>query len=206
MALIMSETPSFGQTSPPVRVLHRTIACRNSKWTVYFDHIADTSGAEVRDFIVVGGESPRPDLVTGICVLPVLDGKVGLIRYYRHPVEVALWEVPRGFIDAGEQPSEAALRELAEETGLSCAPENLVPLGYYLPEPSTMRARGAVFAATACRSGPRPAHEELGLGEITFFSIEEVAEMAARSAVQDASSLIAFYRYTAWLGTAHTAA
>ena len=184
-----------GSEQTPVRLLKRSVACENTKWTIYFDHIADGNGAEVRDYIVVGSRHPRKDFVTGVCVLPVRRGEIGLIRYYRHPVEMSLWEVPRGFIDDGETPDQAALRELEEETGLRCDPGNLLALGHYLPEPSTMQARGAVFAATDCRDGHRCEHAEPGLGEMTFFPVATVMEMARDSRIQDASSLIAFYRY-----------
>lgn len=40
-----------------------------------------------------------------------------LVRQYRHPVRAMLWEVPAGLLDVpGEDPVDAARRELAEET------------------------------------------------------------------------------------------
>lgn len=45
-------------------------------------------------------------------------GRVLLIRQYRHPVGHELWEIPAGLLDHGDEPEQdAALRELAEETG-----------------------------------------------------------------------------------------
>jgi bis(5'-nucleosidyl)-tetraphosphatase len=38
-----------------------------------------------------------------------------------------LWEFPKGGIDDGESPEEAALRELEEETGMSAADIRLIP-------------------------------------------------------------------------------
>ena len=47
------------------------------------------------------------------------DGKVHLIRQYRHPVRGYLWELPAGLLDVeGEPAQETAARELAEEAGL----------------------------------------------------------------------------------------
>ncbi|AOW92749.1 ADP-ribose pyrophosphatase [Rhodococcus sp. WMMA185] len=47
------------------------------------------------------------------------DGRLVLIHQYRHPVGRRLWEIPAGLLDEpGEDPAEAARRELAEETGL----------------------------------------------------------------------------------------
>ncbi|MFC1430511.1 NUDIX hydrolase [Streptacidiphilus sp. N1-3] len=39
------------------------------------------------------------------------------------------WEVPGGHLDPGESPLDAAVRELAEETGLHTPPPSLTPLG-----------------------------------------------------------------------------
>ena len=51
------------------------------------------------------------------CVLAVTaDGRVVLVRQWRHPTGEALLEVPAGKLDAGEDPAVCALRELAEET------------------------------------------------------------------------------------------
>ena len=51
-------------------------------------------------------------------ILPVLaDGRILLVRQYRHPVGRFLWEIPAGLIDPGEDPLVSAKRELREETG-----------------------------------------------------------------------------------------
>ncbi|AZN29430.1 NUDIX hydrolase [Flaviflexus salsibiostraticola] len=45
--------------------------------------------------------------------------EVLLVSQYRHPVGAVLWEIPAGLLDkGGEDPLEAAKRELAEEAGL----------------------------------------------------------------------------------------
>jgi 8-oxo-dGTP pyrophosphatase MutT (NUDIX family) len=47
------------------------------------------------------------------------DDRVLMIRQYRHPVRMDLWELPAGLLDLpGENPVDAAKRELAEETDL----------------------------------------------------------------------------------------
>src|ERR1700676_3526002 len=67
-----------------------------------------------------GGRAPR-EVIThsgSVVVLPVLpDGRVVLIRQYRHAARTFLWELVAGRIDEGESPRKAAARELIEETG-----------------------------------------------------------------------------------------
>ena len=45
------------------------------------------------------------------------DGKILMLHHVYHPT--ARWGVPGGWLNRGESPSECALRELMEETGLS---------------------------------------------------------------------------------------
>lgn len=54
-----------------------------------------------------------------VCIAPVDDQmRIVLVRQYRYPVGGALWELPAGKQDRGEDPFSCAVRELEEETGL----------------------------------------------------------------------------------------
>lgn len=53
-----------------------------------------------------------------VAVVPVLpDGRILLVRQFRHPVGKVLLEIPAGKLDPGEDPDHCASRELEEETG-----------------------------------------------------------------------------------------
>lgn len=53
-----------------------------------------------------------------VAVVPLLpDGRILLVRQFRHPVGQILLEIPAGKLDAGEDPDDCARRELEEETG-----------------------------------------------------------------------------------------
>jgi ADP-ribose pyrophosphatase YjhB (NUDIX family) len=51
-------------------------------------------------------------------VLVERDGRVLLVRRANEPFR-GLWTLPAGFVDAGEDPAQAASRECLEETGLT---------------------------------------------------------------------------------------
>lgn len=55
----------------------------------------------------------------GVAVLVVRDGQVLGVEQFREAIGAVTWELPAGLVDEGEEPVEAARRELAEETGLS---------------------------------------------------------------------------------------
>lgn len=53
-----------------------------------------------------------------VVVLPVLpDGRIVLVRQYRHAAGQYLWELVAGRMERGENPKQGAARELIEETG-----------------------------------------------------------------------------------------
>jgi 8-oxo-dGTP pyrophosphatase MutT (NUDIX family) len=181
-----------------VSVKERRLACSNSKWDVFLDHLVDDRGNEVSDYLVVEGKVSQPGRITGVCVLPIVDGRMVLLEVYRHALGSRLWEAPKGFLDAGETPAEAARRELAEETGLTCAPEHLVPLGSVAAEASTLATRAALFAATRCTGTPRTDEGEIGLGKLQLFDAAAVTALDREGRIEDAATLVALHRFRAW--------
>ncbi|CAI3795954.1 NUDIX domain-containing protein [Pseudarthrobacter sp. MM222] len=90
-------------------------------WDVVSDtfQLNDDGDALVRDYI----EHPG-----AVAVLPMNDaGEVLLIKQYRHPVGMDLWEIPAGLLDVeGEDFVVGAARELAEEADLVAAEWNVL--------------------------------------------------------------------------------
>ena len=68
----------------------------------------------------VAGESVRDVLEHsgGVVMIAVTDeGKIIMEEQFRKPLDKVILELPAGKLEAGEDPQDAALRELAEETG-----------------------------------------------------------------------------------------
>jgi 8-oxo-dGTP pyrophosphatase MutT (NUDIX family) len=86
----------------------------------------------------------RPDSVT--IVASTRDDMVLLLRQYRFPTESYAWEVPMGAMEPGEEPEQAARRELREETGLTDLP--LTRVGSFRPIPGLTPQRTTIFRAT----------------------------------------------------------
>lgn len=75
-----------------------------------------------RDTITTATGEAKREIVehfSAVAIAAVRDNHVMMIRQYRHGVGRHLWEIPAGLLDlVGEDPLEAARRELAEEAGL----------------------------------------------------------------------------------------
>lgn len=183
----------------PVALIKRTVGCANRLFEVYLDHIASSSGETVSDFMVVSPRHKSENLVGGVAVLPILDDSLALLKIYRHPVGEYTWEVPRGFIDDGENALTAALRELEEETGLQCADQDVIDLGTVLPDPGILAGRTHIFAATKCQRTKHFKPNELGHMALQFFTIKEITAMAQKAEIEDAHTLAVLYRYHQFL-------
>ena len=77
-----------------------------------------------RESVDLGGDEPVVrdfvDHPGAVAVLALDDqDRVLMVRQYRHPVRMELWELPAGLLDVeGEDRETAAARELEEESGL----------------------------------------------------------------------------------------
>lgn len=189
--------PPSPKSNPPVTLRRRRLAVENSKWRVFFDDITGADGSEVDNYVTLAPHVERADYVGGVTALPIMpDGRIALLRNYRHPLELFAWEAPRGFLDPGETDlAAAARRELIEETGLTCDLEKVVAVGTLAQEASTLSVKGGLFLAFDCRPNSEPDRTEPGLGELGFHTLDEALALADCGEIQDAATLIALYRY-----------
>ncbi|CCI83624.1 NUDIX domain-containing protein [Corynebacterium otitidis] len=106
------------------------------------------------------------------------DGRVAMVRQYRHTVGRRLWELPAGLLDvAGEDPLDCARRELVEEAGLKAESWGL--LLDLVPSPGYGAETIRVFLARGLRPTERPeAAEEEADMELEFWDLDEAVNAA----------------------------
>ena len=121
----------------------------------------------------ISSSSTAPSWVN---VVPVTaEGRVVLIRQYRHGIRDVTVEIPGGMIDAGESPEAAAARELQEETGYTA--ESLRLLARVLPNPAIQNNWCYLFAADGCRRTGQPRPDPFEVIEVQERPLEEVPAM-----------------------------
>jgi ADP-ribose pyrophosphatase len=184
--------PLYQENKKAVEIHSRRLACENTKFNVFFDHVVDARGHQVSDYLVVSPKQQSENLLTGVAILPVADGQIGLIRIYRPAIRSWSWEIPHGFIEAGEDGHRAAARELAEETGI--VPDSVESLGFITPDAGVLAARVHLFLARGGRAHIGKSLE-LGLREFGFFTVNAFKDMVTRSEIQDTFTLSAWCRY-----------
>lgn len=129
------------------------------------------------------------------------DGRLWLVRIDRVPTQTRSWELPGGEVHAGETPIEAALRELAEETGL------VARGGVELRRTTIEAAPGmgcmphhVIVARGVEPDGrrPRPQRDE-GILQVRRFTRGELARRVADGGIHVLATLGALAA-TGWLG------
>ena len=150
-----------------------------------------------RDIVVEpGGVQAERDVIVhpgSVVVLPVFpDGRVLLIRQYRHSVGEFLWELVAGRKESGETPIVAARRELAEETGY--AAKRFRKLMRVVPTPGFVSEWMWIFAAEGLTQGAaHPEDDE----KITprLFTMKQAEAMIERGTLRDAKSICGLLYY-----------
>lgn len=103
------------------------------------------------------------------------NGRIPLVRQYRHALDRCTIELPGGLLDAGETPEFCARRELIEETGL--IPKGVMqPLPYLLPD--TGRLENRLWGFFAEVEGPvAPGWRAEAGVEPQFVTLDELQKM-----------------------------
>ncbi len=120
-------------------------------------------------------------------VLPFLpDGRVVLIRQFRHAAGGFIVEVPAGKLDPGEPPETCALREVEEETGWRA--ERLVSLGSILTTPGFTDEVIWLYEAHGLAGGRRQLDPDEVI-EVLEVPFEEAVAMVVGGEIRDAKSV-----------------
>ena len=145
------------------------------------DRLREPQGTEiVREIVTHPG---------GAGGLPVFaDGRVALVRQYRHPAKLELLEIPAGKLEPGEAPEECAAREIEQEIGWR--PGKLQLLADFFSTPGFCGEQLFVYLATELTPSQQALdHDEFV--EIVYLPFAEAIARATRNEFADSKTIIA---------------
>lgn len=138
------------------------------------------------------GQTVKRDIILhpgAVAILPVVDADhICLLRNHRFIVGEALLEIPAGTLEPGEPPDQAAMRELAEETGYQAG--RWSKLTEFYPSPGVLDERTHLYVARDLSPGPMHLEPEEKL-EPQIVAYADALSWALTGVIRDAKTLIA---------------
>ena len=125
----------------------------------------------------------------GVTVPLLDDGRVLLVKQLRYPFDSHIVELPAGKLTPGEDPAEAAARELAEETGYHAGV--LEHLATIYTSPGICDEQLFIYLARGLTPLPEGARREEGELTMTVLAVPfaEAVELAVRGELRDAKTV-----------------
>lgn len=123
-----------------------------------------------------------------VCVLPLTENKeVVFVNQFRYALNKVTLEVPAGKLEKGEDPTEAALRELSEETGLTA--RKIVPTGALYTTPALIDEIIYMYFATDLEQGEQHLDEDEFVNAVKI-PLDKAVEMVMNGEIRDSKTQI----------------
>lgn len=148
----------------------------------------------VKDIISIDGEEypySFEKVDDAVCILPIINGCVILIRQYRHSISKWIWELPAGGL-SGDEPLIAAKRELCEETGYTASIWK--ELGCFYVSPGTSSDR-TFFYAAICDENIGQQCESTEFIEVHKVSFQDFEDMINEQKISFSGTVLAWELY-----------
>lgn len=124
----------------------------------------------------------------GVCIAAVDDaGNVCLVDQFRYACGQVLTEFPAGKLEPGEDPDEAAARELSEETGFTA--DRIEKLAVQYPTPGYCGERLHLYLATGLHAGEQHPDQDEYLNSYQK-PLKEVVAMVERGEILDGKTQV----------------
>ncbi len=128
----------------------------------------------------------------GACVLYVREETVLLVRQYRYAYGESIYEIPAGKLEKGEDPKNAAMRELEEEGGVRAKELSLLHVMY--PTPGYTNEKIYIYEAVE----GEVTQARLDDGEFLdaeYIPLFKVKEMLKNGELKDGKTIVALQAY-----------
>ncbi|SJZ86353.1 NUDIX hydrolase [Sediminibacterium ginsengisoli] len=134
---------------------------------------------------------------TNVIVL-TKDERMVFVKQYRYPVDAVTYELPGGIIEKGEEPQQAALREMEEETGYTSA--DISFLMKLSPNPAINNNTAYFYLVRNAEPNGKQQFDAFEDLDVVSFSKEEVLSLLRENKIQHGVQVGAVYQALLKLG------
>jgi ADP-ribose pyrophosphatase len=124
-------------------------------------------------------------------IVPLLDGKLILVRQFRYAASSELLEIPAGTLEPGENPEVCARRELEEETGYKCGKLRKILECFVAPGYSTEKIH--FYLATELQRSEMLTEDDERI-KVEVVTIADAIEKVRNGEIRDAKTVCALCR------------
>jgi ADP-ribose pyrophosphatase len=177
------------QPNKKAKILKSEIIYEGKAFGVRRDELIEPTGVRtIREVVTHPGS---------VVVLPVLpDGRIVMVRQYRHATRQYLWELVAGRMERGENPKTGAQRELIEETGYR-AKKFTVFLDVF-PTPGFLEERMYLLLAEGVTAGQAQPEEDEKI-VVAAYTRKQLEQMLRAGKLKDAKSIAGLLFYFSFL-------
>lgn len=132
-----------------------------------------------------------------VCVIPITDdGEIIFVNQFRYALNRVTLEVPAGKLEKGEDPMEAALRELSEETGVTA--EKIEPLDALYTSPALIDEIIYMYIATGLSQGEQHLDDDEFVNAVKI-PLDEAIDMVMTGKIMDAKTQLIILKAAKYL-------
>jgi len=178
----MPKSPTPG----PAKVLSSESIFKGRNFELKREHVIEPSGIEATRNVIAHSGS--------VVVLPVFpDGRILIIRQYRHAAGRYLWELVAGHREENEASRDTAPRELQEETGYTA--QKYTRLFKIYPAPGLLGEKMELYLAEGLAKGKSSQEADEKITQ-RIFTLAELEKWIHSGKIRDAKTVAGILYYS----------
>jgi len=150
---------------------------------------------EQRNVVLPNGLERQKVIVhpsNAVAILPIEGTRCKLIRQYRYAIDDYILEAPAGALESGEDPLQAAGRELIEETGFTA--QTIEPRGFIITTPGYTDEKIYLYEAHGLTPSQEFVKDDDEVIEVVDIPVRNLNRMIREGSLADAKTICLIHR------------
>lgn len=169
------------------KVSNKKCIHNNKYLSFYEDEIKLDNGKEIKYY-----RFEKPNFVNVIALTK--EEKFIMVKQYRHGAGIFSVEFPAGLVESGENPDEAMIRELKEETGYT-SKSKIEKISEMYVNPTVINCTGTTYLLKDCILTDEQNLDESEEIEVLICTTDEIEQMINDNIINHPFVIATYYKY-----------